>query len=1041
MPFLTIEDFEAQTGIQTKPLFTPDMEVESTVVNDPGYIDALDDAFKIDNTIGAALAQEEGQPDIGFAPSKESEEYLQRASDEGFDIDAIDAFAFVENDKQYAALIKQIENEELNRQTIADAGMAGFAASMTAGILDPINAIPIIGVGGKAIKGGASALSAFKKTAIAALPSIAASELTLKELQQLRSEEEVALNIGAGTLLSGMLGAGVAKVVGRRLTKAEKALDDYLKSDKVTGIDDGLNTEMASEDIMKSVGAAETPRATLEQETLLSPPNATKTAAFNMNKASLGKLSPKLRLLDSPIQASRELIQELVDVNLALNKNAEGIASPTSVSSLVRSKESLLLDGTSGHSDIYKAYRKSNKGNSEVLKLSQFNEEVSKAMRTGNHSNPDVMKAAKVWEDKFYGPLKKEASETGLLPDDVDLNGAQRYLNRVYKQEKITQNVSGWKAAIKPHFKQLFARERAAAKEVLKDPKASKVAKDNAREKLSTKLEDSESYINTAIDDVTDKVLGFDQITGIPSIKAADKGLFKDVTFNIPDKFVSEFLENDIELLAGRFFRVVSPQIELKRKFGTTTFNASDRSNPMVAKILGDRDALLETAVDDAARAKIINRAKADLEDIAAVWDINKGTYRARKGKPDDMVRRGLHSIRGLNYILKLGGVVISSANDPVILAYANGMGRFMKANYGLALNKSLRKMNKAQAQRTGKAMNYALNSRSRALYELNDPHARGTAFERGVDNATHKFGNWSGMNFWNDWWESVSTMTHQMRIIDTSIDFATTGKISKSDEVYLSRLGFDAQARKGILKEFEEFGMEFEDGGRVLNTQDWRNQNLAKKVEAGINKGVSEEVIIPTPGDKPIFSEGAIGKSFTQFMSFGFAANEKLLLSGLQKADSSFLAAQMNLMLGGVMVYALKQSLKGREVSEDPTTLFIEALENNPSLVLPLFVNRVADSAGAGLSNFTDDPRRANPKAFMETISGPTSGLITDGFHASQMLLKLSQGENITRRQTRAVRQLIPMNNVFWLRKGFDEAQQGFEDAMGVKRSRQKKK
>jgi hypothetical protein len=32
-------------------------------------------------------------------------------------------------------------------------------------------------------------------------------------------------------------------------------------------------------------------------------------------------------------------------------------------------------------------------------------------------------------------------------------------------------------------------------------------------------------------------------------------------------------------------------------------------------------------------------------------------------------------------------------------------------------------------------------------------------------------------------------------------------------------------------------------------------------------------------------------------------------------------------------------------------------------------------------------------------------------------------------------------MNNVFWLRKGFDEAQQGFEDAMGVKRSRQKKK
>jgi hypothetical protein len=97
---------------------------------------------------------------------------------------------------------QQIDRENQDKQTIAQAGGWGLAASMAAGFTDPLTlasmAIPV-GAPTRLLQAGKFAVTAGATTAL--------QEAAMQELQVTRTARDSALNIGASTILGGVLGA------------------------------------------------------------------------------------------------------------------------------------------------------------------------------------------------------------------------------------------------------------------------------------------------------------------------------------------------------------------------------------------------------------------------------------------------------------------------------------------------------------------------------------------------------------------------------------------------------------------------------------------------------------------------------------------------------------------------------------------------------------------------------------------------------------------------------------------------------------------
>lgn len=140
---------------------------------------------------------------------------------------------------EFQLIEQQIAREEADRALLASQGWAGFGAAMVMGVMDPTVLIPVVGAGSK----GARAIAeAFGLGAIGAT----ASELPLYANQITRTEGELALGIGAGTLLGGLLGSAAAFM--------RKSDFDRLSQDMVAEVPEGRLPPLLEPD-----GRVETP--------------------------------------------------------------------------------------------------------------------------------------------------------------------------------------------------------------------------------------------------------------------------------------------------------------------------------------------------------------------------------------------------------------------------------------------------------------------------------------------------------------------------------------------------------------------------------------------------------------------------------------------------------------------------------------------------------------------------------------------------------------------------------------------------------------
>ena len=472
----------------------------------PGFWDeTLPAAFRMENTVGSMRANgvtadwTVGDPDFDpFATLREE------------DRDQVRRFAYADTPGDVAEIQAQIDREGQDRATLAQSGVWGLVASLAAGVLDPVNLIPVggatratfkigrIGVGAGSARGAVSVGSA-------GFVGATTSEAFLQSTQVSRTIEESLINVAAGTLLSGILGGAVGGLVGRRSfadlvrevdydlamrppggavgAATPRTLDAATEAKIRAGIDKMVrNGELDDADAAFELARAQT-REVLGREGI-----ETNMAVSAVLKV-VGRQDATIRLLQSPSVEVRGLAQRMFESPLALGKNQHGDASPLNVQARVREHESKLVRAIKQSEDAFVQYVKGRaKSFGSVTKIAaeqllgstgklthrQFREFTGQAMRRNDDATgiagvpdeaiPHINRAAKAWRKEVFEPLKDEAIALGLLPEGVDVDTALSYLTRMYHpgrmvagRQSFIDTTKGWLSR-----RQGTARERAA---------------------------------------------------------------------------------------------------------------------------------------------------------------------------------------------------------------------------------------------------------------------------------------------------------------------------------------------------------------------------------------------------------------------------------------------------------------------------------------------------------------------------------------------------------------------------------------------------
>lgn len=312
------------------------------------------------------------------------------------------AFSNSRSPQQTASIRQRIDDENQDRQFLAESGASGVLASIAAGVVDPVTIASLFVPGAQ---GGLAARVA-SNAAIAA-GGTAISELALHQQQYTRTAEESLFHTAAGAVLGGMLGAGSHLLSPEVRNAAQTEIADSLRSINTGG----------------SVGAMNVPATTLAQETMRGPKVVNKV----MNMTPLG------RTMESPSVTVRRTVQQLAENNLTTAKNLEGIATPSAAETQVRMWAREEAASAITANDGFAKFRAQGGTGSKL----DFAEEVGRAMRRNDTSpNAVVQETAKALRP-ILDNIRKEMQSLGMLADNLKVTGAQSYFPRMYRQGEV----------------------------------------------------------------------------------------------------------------------------------------------------------------------------------------------------------------------------------------------------------------------------------------------------------------------------------------------------------------------------------------------------------------------------------------------------------------------------------------------------------------------------------------------------------------------------------------------------------------------------
>ncbi len=504
------------------------------------------------------------------------------------------------------------------------------------------------------------------------------------------------------------------------------------------------------------------------------------------------------------------------------------------------------------------------------------------------------------------------------------------------------------------------------------------------------------------------------------------RGPLRSRTFQIPDNLVEDFLENNIEDLGRLYLRQMAPDIEIKKQFPQDDIELTNEIGKIeqwysdAMKNAKTKRRLMGILKDE--RSSLEAKKNADIRDIAGMRDRIRGVYGMED--PDSLAHTAGRMARNLNYLRLMGGVVASSVPDVARIFMAEGIGKtFSKGLAPLAKNLKTFQVSAAEGKRYGIGVDALMGGRSQIIADIADYTKGGGALERGLQSLTDNFGRINLMDYWTTAVKQLHVVTMQNSVVDGLLK----GKVDKR----LSRLGIDDGNASAIAGELKKHA-EKVDGVWLSNARNWDNPELEQIWGAALRKE-SDRVIVVPGQEKPLFMSRPMGKTIMQFRSFMFASTQRMTIAALQGQDHNALGGVLMLTTLGMMSYAFKQKDAKREITDDPIGLVIEGIDRSGALGAIMEINNTMEKVSS--NNFGLRPilgadlpaARFASRSIADGVMGPTFG---SGIDLVARVANAGLGEDDwTESDTRALRRLIPGQNLTFIRNGFDEVEKQVGD------------
>ena len=810
-----------------------------------------------------------------------------------------------------------------------------------------------------------------------------------------------------------------------------------------------------------------------------------------------GPWTPVFRVIKSKSLNAKTMMADILDTPLLKLKNTEKYgfeASDASIETQLRMMEVGNIEAMKGIKDQYLKYinrvqgaapktelgiNLHNKFNNEHMSISQFAQEVTKSrLNKMQHEIPEVAQAARITQEKVYGPLGKEMQELGIrkLPIEREINFWKSTLERMKQKNEGTVNfkskVDGetstfTRTEIENKIKKLDER-LARADSLIKDYINiiyNKSAIDNNKElfkqiikedfikrglnittkKLNQLVEDLSNHFpfvrfektkyTDNIDDLIYERYAFNRPRYARSTRARELNLLPETQLKLIE---NNFIVSDIFSLMKTYYRQISPDILFTKKYGDPNglgykyiSEADSMTSPGLYQVANEYNLRAANAKSKEARAAIIKERNQVLEDLEAAVELVRGTY-GLPANPHAFTSRAMRTMKHYNALTMLTGFLAATA-DVARVVMTSGIERGFKTQFEMFADmlsgaNGIRKLGKKEANSVAEAVDMLTGQRAMLFSDIGDMFGMGSKLEGAMGKAAmFNFMYVNLMSRWTEFTKSMASVTIGSRIIEDSIKWSKGEALAPKWKTALASSGINEQMAKRIANQFEQHGTKLK-YNFMANTAEWTDDAAKQAFGAALNKDINITIVTPGKGDTPLWMSFELGSTLAQFKKFAMASTQRMLIRGMQERDMDFLFGSFLLLGAGMLTDGIYNEFRfGKDYSKlSLTQKLLNAFDRSGLAGIYTDINRSIEALtdnriGIGPILGETKPYGSSMRSKVGLL-GPSAGQIYNVFD----IMYDVGGNKYNHYTARNVRRLIPFQNVWYLDWLFDDIEKG---------------
>jgi hypothetical protein len=311
---------------------------------------------------------------------------------------------------------------------------------------------------------------------------------------------------------------------------------------------------------------------------------------------------------------------------------------------------------------------------------------------------------------------------------------------------------------------------------------------------------------------------------------------------------------------------------------------------------------------------------------------------------------------------------------------------------------------------------------------------------ERALEGLREGFAKVTLLNHWNAYQSSFASLNAADRILTDAVRFKRGQVISKSRRNALTLAGIDDDGLLRIADSFEGMGHRAQDGDfKFASSEEWTDMRAKEAFENAVLQDVQRTIIRPGAGETPRFMSIPVVNLLGQFKTFAFSSAQKIMLSSLSRRDAAVASGVLAAVFWGGITEATKNKIAGRDTALDTDADVARFTANavDRSGIMGIFFdvnNMMEKTIGVGVQPLIggDGATRFSSRGQLDSVVGPTFGLAEDFLRLAKIPASgMNEGD------LRAIRRMLPYQNLFYIRGLLDSLQEEVREASNLPKQR----